>query len=253
MERCSAVLYPAVLLGLGTVLVLSGVGLTSGGWRAPEAGIGAAVAVAGLVVLLWWTGTLALALGAEILERSGRAAASSGMAALVPAFMRRLAAALLGATLLAAPCAASAPPAAPVPAAAAVPAVAAPAVTAPAVRLPAVSADRREDPQPGQSHPSGREPRVSPHWKPLPLPCDPGLLARPPRQQGPAQVEDPPGVVVHSGDSLWSIAAARLGPLATDAEIAASWPRWYARNASLIGQDPDLLTPGQTLAPPDPP
>ncbi|MBJ2120990.1 LysM peptidoglycan-binding domain-containing protein [Arthrobacter sp. MSA 4-2] len=263
MERHSAVLYPAVLLGLGAILVLSGVGLASGGSRAPETGIGAAVASVGLVVLLWWSGALALALGAEFLEGRGRAAAASRMAALTPGFMRRLSAVLLGANLLAAPCAASAPaaaqitPAVPAPAVAepsvAVPPVSLPAVAAPAVTALTVPADRGEDPQLGQSHPSGREPRVSPDWKPLPLPYDPGLLARPPGQQGSAPEADSAGVVVRGGDSLWSIAAARLGPLASDAEIAASWPRWYARNASMIGPDPNLLTPGQTLAAPDPP
>ncbi|WP_159618051.1 LysM peptidoglycan-binding domain-containing protein [Arthrobacter zhaoguopingii] len=268
MERHSAVLYPAVLLGLGAVLVLSGLELTSGGLRAPEAGIGAAVAVAGLGVLLWWTGALALAFSAEFLERRGRAATARTMAALTPGFMRRLAAVLLGANLLAAPCAASAPSGALITSAVPGPAVAGPAVAAPALAAPpgslaavaalTVPADRGEDAQSGQSGPSGREPPVSPDWKPLPLPCDPGLLARAPRQQGSALDGDPAvgdraGVVVRRGDSLWSIAAARLGPLASDAEIAASWPRWYARNASRIGPDPDLLTPGQTLAAPDPP
>ncbi|RJU02931.1 LysM domain-containing protein [Arthrobacter frigidicola] len=248
-----AVLYPAVLLGLGAVLLLSGLELASGGSRAPENGIGTAVSVAGLGLLLWWTGALALALGAEALKRKGRAAAASWMAALTPGFMRRLAAVLLGANLLAAPCAASAPPSASIPPAAPAPMVAVPVVAVQAVAALTVPADRGEDPQPAQSHPSGREPRVSPDWKPLPLPCDPGLLARPPRQQGSAPDADSDRVVVRSGDSLWSIAAARLGPLASDAEIAASWPRWYARNASLIGPDPDLLTPGQTLAAPDPP
>jgi nucleoid-associated protein YgaU len=134
------------------------------------------------------------------------------------------------------------------------------AVSLQAVAVPAGSADSRDDaspghstPKPGQSGPSGRESLVSPDWKPLPLPCDPGLLARPPRQQGSALDGDRAAVVVRTGDSLWSIAAARLGPLASDAQIAASWPRWYARNASMIGPDPDLLTPGQTLAAPDPP
>ncbi len=273
MERHSAVLYPVVLLGLGAVLVLSGAGLISGGSRPPEAGIGAGVAVAGLVVLSWWMGALALALGAEILRRRGRAAAASRMAALTPGFMCRLAAVLLGANLLAAPCTASAPQsvAGSTVAASAVPMLVLPMAVAPsagpvsavslqAAAVPAVSADTRDDAspgpstsEPGQSSPSGREPVVSPDWKPLPLPCDPGLLARPPRQQGSALEGDRAGVVVRSGDSLWSIAAARLGPLASDAQIAASWPRWYAKNASMIGPDPDLLTPGQRLAAPDPP
>jgi hypothetical protein len=68
------------------------------------------------------------------------------------------------------------------------------------------------------------------------------LLSRAPRAAAP---EDE--VVVHRGDSLWSIAARRLGPGASDAEVAAAWPRWYAANRAVIGPDPDLVLPGQRL------
>ena len=57
-------------------------------------------------------------------------------------------------------------------------------------------------------------------------------------------------VVVHRGDSLWSIAARHLGEQATDADVADAWPRWYAANRELIGEDPDLLLPGQVLVVP---
>jgi hypothetical protein len=57
-------------------------------------------------------------------------------------------------------------------------------------------------------------------------------------------------VVVAPGDCLWTIAARAIGPSATDAEIAATWPRWYARNRGVIGADPDLLIPGTVLRPP---
>lgn len=57
-------------------------------------------------------------------------------------------------------------------------------------------------------------------------------------------------VVVLRGDTLWSIAAAHLGAGASDAEIAAEWPRWYAANADLIGPDPNVIRPGQVLVPP---
>ncbi|MFV0461721.1 MAG: LysM peptidoglycan-binding domain-containing protein [Nostocoides sp.] len=57
-------------------------------------------------------------------------------------------------------------------------------------------------------------------------------------------------VVVHRGDTLWGIAAARLGPDATEVEIAAAWPQWYAANRDTIGEDPDLILPGQILHPP---
>ena len=54
-------------------------------------------------------------------------------------------------------------------------------------------------------------------------------------------------VVVHRGDSLWSIAAATLGPGTPDARIAAAVGRIHAANASTIGDDPDLIFPGQRL------
>ncbi|GEK17198.1 LysM peptidoglycan-binding domain-containing protein [Cellulomonas persica] len=54
-------------------------------------------------------------------------------------------------------------------------------------------------------------------------------------------------VVVASGDSLWSIAAAHLPADATTADIAAAWPRWYEANRTVIGDDPDVLLVGQSL------
>jgi nucleoid-associated protein YgaU len=57
----------------------------------------------------------------------------------------------------------------------------------------------------------------------------------------------PVRVVVRKGDSLWSIAARELGRGATDDAIAARWPDWYATNRQVIGNDPDLILPGQVL------
>jgi resuscitation-promoting factor RpfA len=61
-------------------------------------------------------------------------------------------------------------------------------------------------------------------------------------------------LVVRSGDSLWSIAAASLrvaGTAApTDAQVAQAWPRWWAANREAVGDDPDLLLPGTVLRPP---
>ena len=59
-------------------------------------------------------------------------------------------------------------------------------------------------------------------------------------------------VVVHRGDSLWSIAARHLGPHASDAEIAHAWPQWFELNRDVIGDDPDLILPGQILRTPAP-
>ncbi len=66
----------------------------------------------------------------------------------------------------------------------------------------------------------------------------------------------PPGrtVLVHPGDTLWSIAAARLGATASPDQVAASWPQWYAANRDVIGADPSLIHPGEHLvSPPDKP
>ena len=53
--------------------------------------------------------------------------------------------------------------------------------------------------------------------------------------------------VVRSGDSLWAVAARRLGPRASDADVATYCHRLYAHNAAAIGADPDLIHPGLRL------
>ena len=58
-------------------------------------------------------------------------------------------------------------------------------------------------------------------------------------------------VVVDVGDSLWSLAARQLGGFATNADIARLWPAWYEANKSVIGEDPDLILPGQVLTVPE--
>jgi nucleoid-associated protein YgaU len=74
------------------------------------------------------------------------------------------------------------------------------------------------------------------------------VVARP--QVGTAQPDGPPPVQVEPGDSLWRIAARSLGEGATAADVAGQWPRWYERNRSTIGPDPDLLLVGMLLTPP---
>jgi nucleoid-associated protein YgaU len=55
-------------------------------------------------------------------------------------------------------------------------------------------------------------------------------------------------VVVRPGDSLWSLARDRLGPHATDADVAVAWRHLYRANRAAIGADPDLIRPGERLA-----
>ncbi|NKX49884.1 LysM peptidoglycan-binding domain-containing protein [Arthrobacter deserti] len=154
-----------------------------------------------------------------------------------PAFLRRLVAAVLGLQLLASPTAnASAP---------------APANT-PAAASPAPDAGQPDPyftvPPPAHDAVGGRAAPVDPSWHPTAPAPSPGPVAgavpAPERQPGPDTV------TVRAGDTLWDIAARDLGSLATDAEIAAHWPRWYAGNRAVIGADPAFLVPGQILNPP---
>lgn len=81
-------------------------------------------------------------------------------------------------------------------------------------------------------------------------------LPLPDRAVGAAAPREPAGahpaarrevVTVRPGDSLWTIAADRLGPAAAVADVASYWLRVHALNADLIGPDPDLIHPGQRL------
>lgn len=58
------------------------------------------------------------------------------------------------------------------------------------------------------------------------------------------------GVAVKPGDTLWSIAAHRLGPAASSTEIDAEWHRWFAANRAVIGDDANVIEPGQLLSRP---
>ena len=64
-----------------------------------------------------------------------------------------------------------------------------------------------------------------------------------------------PSCVVRTGDSLWRIAertlADRDNGTVTSADIAQFWPVIYEANRALIGDDPNLILPGQTLEIPE--
>jgi resuscitation-promoting factor RpfA len=63
-------------------------------------------------------------------------------------------------------------------------------------------------------------------------------------------VSDAGDVVVQAGDSLWKIAARHLGPGATAQATAIAWHQWFAANRQVVGDNPDLIHPGQRLRPP---
>lgn len=104
---------------------------------------------------------------------------------------------------------------------------------------------------PGEQRPttpvtsSAPEPGWVPSRPPARHRADPQLLTG-----GQRPVEEETAVVVRRGDTLWSIAATRLGPSATDVEIARAWPRWHETNRAVIGADPHTLLPGTQLTPP---
>ena len=54
--------------------------------------------------------------------------------------------------------------------------------------------------------------------------------------------------IVRPGDSLWSISTERLRPNATPQRIMTEVERIYALNRNAIGDDPNLLLPGQQLS-----
>lgn len=91
---------------------------------------------------------------------------------------------------------------------------------------------------------------VRPPAQPPSVPSPPEMP--PPARGGPPGFGDPinTAVVVASGDSLWMIAAARLGADATPGQIADDVADWYQVNRDVIGPDPDLIHPGQRLVPP---
>ncbi len=116
---------------------------------------------------------------------------------------------------------------------------------------PAVGGAGQGAPGPGLPDP-GWSPPPDPGWTPdapvvRPQPDVTAVTAASRRGTDQAPVE----VVVHRGDSLWTITARHLGAGATDAEVAAQWPRWYSANRAVIGSDPDLLLPGQVLRAPE--
>lgn len=68
----------------------------------------------------------------------------------------------------------------------------------------------------------------------------------------PAPESSTTGLVVEPGESLWSISEEHIGPGATPKQIAYEVERTFDLNRGLIGEDPNLIFPGQefVLLPP---
>ncbi|MCH6469645.1 LysM peptidoglycan-binding domain-containing protein [Sinomonas terrae] len=228
-----------VILMMGFVLAASGQAIASNGSTSnAEALVGLGASALGLVIVAWWLLTMTLAAVAALLHAAGQQRAARWAGAAAPAFMRRLALAVLGATLAVGPAAHAAEP----PLDPAWQATAPLEVSSDNVAPSAAPADTRDD---VQDHESTVQPEA---WAPRIEPTAPGPLARPELR---TTARPPSAVEVRPGDSLWSIAARHLGPGANAVDVAEAWPRWFEANRAVIGDNPDLLRPGQLLVPPN--
>ncbi|ASN20938.1 LysM peptidoglycan-binding domain-containing protein [Arthrobacter sp. YN] len=241
----------ATILGLGLLLVHVGSMLLDQ-WRSAdhhhqnfsfEDLLGFLANGVGIALVAWWVLSLLLAVVASLLHRSGRERGANTFAKFSPAFMLRLAVAVVSVNLLGVTMAQATPPPDPGwgPTTASVETSPHPAWRPAPVAGPASSSQMSV----ADTTANAGDPR----WKPKAPAPDPGLLSRPSSRQ---EISRDAGVVVKAGDSLWSLAASRLGPFATDVEVALMWPKWYAANLTVIGGDPSVLTPGQVLRPPAP-
>jgi len=223
-----------LILGSGAVLIFAGTKIGSGSLWPPHSYQDALAVLsigAGAAVLSWLLLGLAAAAAGALLAKTGHLRLAALSAAASPAFLLRLAGAVVGLNLLVIPVAHGSPTTA----TAAPPTATGPASTA------------AVDPLWHQAHPAGEA--VDPSWQPAPPAAAPGIVAKPLARH---DLGNPRSVTVTAGDSLWQLAAAELGPLATDVEIAERWPDWHAANRRTIGHDPSLIRPGQTLVVPPP-
>lgn len=227
------------------------------------------VLVAAAVLGAWLAVSTGAALLAHLPGRLGLAADRCARAC-APAVSRRVAAAIVGAVLGAALAPGTAlgdgPTAPP-----ATRAVLTPAFTATSperVSTPAPSPTPSPVPSPAPVTSPTTAPTPAPSPAPAsaldgptsPIPAPGWTPSRPAQRPQPASslvtgsvgAHPAAEVVVHRGDTLWDIVRRQLGPDASDAEVADAWPAWHRANHVVIGDDPDLILPGQILRPPSP-
>lgn len=195
--------------------------------------VGLGVTTFGTLILIWWGLGFFLAVAAELLVQRGRINAARRIGVFAPSFMRRAACLALGVNLIA------------VPSAHAAAALAAPTSAAQQIG----TADEASALSP-QWVPDESLQILKPDWRPTAPPPDGSLLVKEPREDRDSSGTRQAEVVVQPGDSLWAIAARHLGPATSDAKVAEVWPQWYTANRAVIGENPELLQPGQLLHPP---
>jgi hypothetical protein len=253
--RAAAVLVGAVLVArwLWAIAADAGRALAAGVPVRTDEALTAVVALAGLAGIGWLVLGVVLELLAGLPGGVGTVARRvTGI--VTPHLLRRAAGAVLGVGLVAG----------------ALPGASLAAGVRTAHAEPAPLPDPGFAPVPDRGSASVPDPRSTalpdPGWAPATPPATPavGWLPEPPvvRVQPDVRVlspappaardrDAPAEQVVRRGDSLWSIAARHLGHGASDGEIAQAWPAWFEANRTVIGNDPDLLRPGQLLRAPD--
>ncbi|PAU91168.1 hypothetical protein CK505_07160 [Kocuria sp. WN036] len=254
-------------------------GVRTGG--GPDTGtlIGLAAAVLGCAVVAAWILATALAVLAVLAghHRWERLAGICGRCS--PALLRRAAATALGLQLLAAPAAVAVDAPSPFWGAGASAQDSAPAAegttSAPEETTPAPEGTTSA---PEETTPAAEGPTSAPE-ETTPAPEAPGPAPAPGPRPGPDREPVPGGesapapstdpdpcfrrtgpsvaertvdgaVTVVRGDTLWSLAAAHLGPEASDQQVARAWPRWYELNRPVLPDGPHRLLPGQRLVVP---
>ena len=218
--------------------------------------LAADIACAGLLLAALWLGVglFATALGA-LPGAAGRIGELTA-GVLLPGLVRRLLAGGAGLGVLLAPVAAgAAPSAAHDPGGPGSSGSTRPSSLPPPVWPTSTPAGRTPVPTPTPTPTSVPTPRSGPSGSRVPAPRTPPATTRTRRGGAASTPRRTPGtdVTVAPGDSLWLIAQRRLGPDAAAARIAAYWPSVYRQNRSVIGDDPDLIRPGQRLRLPAPP
>lgn len=248
-RRGTASLCALALTGLGAVLLLTARidALVREGLTAPRVDrvVELTVAGVGVAAATWMTLSALLALACVAVTRAGRRwrAGEAALARLAPRAVRRMARAAVGVGVGAG--------------LALVPVAAHAAQDGDMLPAPAAAAplDLGWQPTAAQDAVPGPADVAVAELAPVdarPTSVRSALAATPASDDGrrAVVVADDGTVVVHRGDTLWDIAAAALGEGATDAEILRAVVQWHHANRDVVGDDPDLIRPGQVLRAP---
>ena len=181
----------------------------------------------------WLLLTVAVCTGEVLLSASTRPSSSS---LLRPRLVRACVATCVGATVLGSPTARAQSPAAPD---APEPERVVRAVAAAATRAPGGGVRVLE----GLLAPDRTTGRMAPRSPGPPPSVADGRTA----PGAPGRASSSGDLEVRPGDSLWTLTADLLPEDAALDDVATGWRQLYAANRAVVGEDPDLLRPGQSL------